>query len=190
MGGDSGRPGALPVLRTEPEDGLGHAAGIADAGSFPARFGGKGLKTQKRSGAEQRQARKLRLFLVARQGGRCHFCRREMTAISGPPPLTGTDATVEHLNPRALGGALCPQNCVAACHDCNRHRNCVAMKRTSLRYRLRHFLRCLSGRADVIRQAIEARRAATSGAVEDESAVPARDAASQSIPNPTSDKAG
>lgn len=33
--------------------------------------------------------------------------------------LQETDATIEHLVPRVLGGRDVPQNLVAACHRCN-----------------------------------------------------------------------
>ena len=159
MGRDHGRPGGLSSS-TEPQGGSALRASIPDANSFRSRFHGKGLTNPKRSGAELKQTRKLRLLLVEAQGGRCHFCRRLLTAPTGGP-LRGTAATVEHLLPRARGGALGPENCVAACHSCNRHRNCVALGKGSLRHHIIYFLRCIAGWVDSAAQAIEARRVET-----------------------------
>jgi 5-methylcytosine-specific restriction endonuclease McrA len=72
--------------------------------------------------AERRIAR-LRSELYARQGGHCHYCDRAMTLRTftvQDAPLEPTDATVEHLVPRVLGGRDEPGNLVAACHECNR----------------------------------------------------------------------
>ncbi|MCW2974560.1 MAG: hypothetical protein JWN72_2833 [Thermoleophilia bacterium] len=63
---------------------------------------------------------RLRQRLVARQGGRCHYCDAPMTMRSRfDSPVQATDATIEHLVPRALGGGNTPQNLVAACSRCN-----------------------------------------------------------------------
>ena len=59
--------------------------------------------------------------LFVRQGGRCHYCDQQMTLRDHRThaPLADTDATIEHLVPRVLGGRNIPQNLVAACHRCN-----------------------------------------------------------------------
>jgi 5-methylcytosine-specific restriction endonuclease McrA len=63
---------------------------------------------------------RLRERLFARQGGRCHYCDEQMTMRNyhdlGVRP---TDATIEHLVPRALGGGNALPNLVAACSRCN-----------------------------------------------------------------------
>jgi 5-methylcytosine-specific restriction endonuclease McrA len=65
---------------------------------------------------------RMREQLYARQGGCCHYCGREMTlrTYAIQDALRDTDATIEHLVPRVLGGRDIPQNLVAACHRCNR----------------------------------------------------------------------
>ncbi|MBC7461005.1 MAG: HNH endonuclease [Thermoleophilia bacterium] len=71
----------------------------------------------------ERRIARLRSELYALQGGLCHYCQRAMTlrtfAIQ-EPRLADSDATVEHLVPRVLGGRDVPENLVAACHACNR----------------------------------------------------------------------
>lgn len=63
---------------------------------------------------------RLRERLFARQGGHCHYCREQMTMRDHhDAPVRSTDATIEHLVPRALGGGNTPQNLVAACSRCN-----------------------------------------------------------------------
>ena len=63
---------------------------------------------------------RLRERLVARQQGRCHYCDTQMTMRDfHDEPVRATDATIEHLVPRALGGGNAPHNLVAACSRCN-----------------------------------------------------------------------
>lgn len=78
-----------------------------------------------RSTAKRRTASpttRLRERLWARQAGQCHYCAVQMTLRNyhdGDQPTRPTDATIEHLVPRALGGDNRPQNLVAACRRCN-----------------------------------------------------------------------
>lgn len=66
---------------------------------------------------------RLREHLFQRQQGICHYCGCAMTLREfsmQEHPLRATDATVEHLVPRVLGGRDTRDNLVAACHSCNR----------------------------------------------------------------------
>ena len=49
---------------------------------------------------------RMREQLYARQGGCCHYCGREMTlrTYAIQDALEDSDATIEHLVPRVLGG--------------------------------------------------------------------------------------
>jgi 5-methylcytosine-specific restriction endonuclease McrA len=65
-------------------------------------------------------AARLRERLHAQQGGRCHYCGIPMTQRTiGGAKARPTDATIEHLVPRALGGGNQLPNLVAACSRCN-----------------------------------------------------------------------
>lgn len=158
------------VLRTVAVPVAAVPASVPSAVQFEGRFHGKGLKTSRRSGAEGRQTMRLRRLLVKDQQGRCAFCRRRMT-----PSMRGrakdTAETLEHVMPRALGGALCASNCVAACHSCNQYRHWQMTGRVDFYERVIHLLRRLSGWAEVTAQAIEARRAETGTGSVHESAV-------------------
>ncbi len=52
---------------------------------------------------------------LARDGGRCVWCARELAAGH-------RDASLEHVVPRLKGGPAWPENEVAACRPCNRSR--------------------------------------------------------------------
>jgi hypothetical protein len=53
--------------------------------------------------------------ILARDGEACVWCRR-------PLPPGHRDASLEHVVPRLKGGPAWPENEVAACRACNRHR--------------------------------------------------------------------
>lgn len=60
--------------------------------------------------------------LLAAQDGRCYYCATEIRLpFPGEQVLSSdpTVATVEHLQPRALGGVSGWVNCVMACGWCN-----------------------------------------------------------------------
>lgn len=69
-----------------------------------------------------------RLHLIyARDGRRCHWCRRELLAIDDIPqitsgPLPDNYPTIDHLHPQSLRGGNTPSNLVAACTICNNAR--------------------------------------------------------------------
>jgi 5-methylcytosine-specific restriction endonuclease McrA len=55
--------------------------------------------------------RKIRIQILNRDNWRCHYCEKV---------LSGSDATVDHLQPLSKFGAkLDPSNLVAACRSCN-----------------------------------------------------------------------
>ena len=62
---------------------------------------------------------KRRKALIAAQHGLCHWCGTEM-ALVGPRNMPNK-ATIDHVVPRALGGATtrASGNLVAACLRCN-----------------------------------------------------------------------
>ncbi len=71
-----------------------------------------------RNPIEQTPAARRLLFLCRRQRGLCHYCGRRLT-YSWPFVPAGTDATIDHVLPRAWGGTTTAGNLVASCHDCN-----------------------------------------------------------------------
>ena len=78
-------------------------------------------KVQRRNRTASRTTR-LRERLWARQSGRCHYCDQLMTMRhydARGHDVGPTDATIEHLVPRALGGSNELPNLVAACRRCN-----------------------------------------------------------------------
>lgn len=69
----------------------------------------------------QTHARRLRKF--AKQNGRCHWCKQEMTIKRGSSRgIPDRYATFEHLQRRRDGGAGKPNNVVLACYACNNKR--------------------------------------------------------------------
>lgn len=83
-------------------------------------FPGKGLDGKARTGFEQRIARALRDYLALRQRNRCWHCGDQMQAVQSKSPKR---CTLDHLFDREYGGELSPENCVAACFQCNSERN-------------------------------------------------------------------
>ena len=76
-------------------------------------------KAKRRTASHTTRRREL---LWARQGGHCHYCDCHMTMRAyhdHDQAIQPTDATIEHLVPRALGGGNTIANLVAACHRCN-----------------------------------------------------------------------
>lgn len=79
-----------------------------------------------------------RLKYAQEQGWRCFYCRTVMGKSlplgrhpnAKPMPW---DVTIEHLQPRAMGGRQSAANCVAACWECNQRMNAawVAVKHGS-----------------------------------------------------------
>lgn len=63
---------------------------------------------------EQVMLRLLTRRAYFRQAGRCYHCD-ELLALE--------QATGDHLKPRYQGGMTIPGNIVAACFECNNHRN-------------------------------------------------------------------
>lgn len=59
-----------------------------------------------------------RLYLYKKQGGKCHYCRKQMTKR----PVGPHHATEDHIIPRAQGGASSFANLVGACFKCNNMR--------------------------------------------------------------------
>jgi hypothetical protein len=78
----------------------------------PAGLTTEGIGGRRR--ARYRSSRRITVLTIsaaARQGWRCHWCRRLLTRLT---------ATTEHLTPLSRGGALAdPENIAAACADCN-----------------------------------------------------------------------
>jgi len=73
------------------------------------------------------RARREALFeaVFARDGGRCAYCgievRRRRRGLHRAPDL----ATLDHLRPRSMGGALDLGNLVLACQACNGARGVI-----------------------------------------------------------------
>ncbi len=73
-------------------------------------------------------AQRIKLFddVYARDGGRCVYCgipaRRPGPGVKRGPDL----ATLDHVHPRSLGGALTRDNLVLACSACNNERGTMA----------------------------------------------------------------
>lgn len=63
-------------------------------------------------------AKEKRERLIMRQKNKCYWCSGEMTNKSGHP----TEATLEHLLRRAIGGSGHTANLAAACRECNEQR--------------------------------------------------------------------
>lgn len=71
-----------------------------------------------------RLRKRYRLF--TEQGGKCHWCGRQMAIRSIPGgPLPDDTCTIEHLDSRLSGnrGRFAEERIVAACHGCNSERN-------------------------------------------------------------------
>lgn len=65
-------------------------------------------KASARSGAKQERID--RAFIIARDEGRCHICSSEPK---------GSDLTIDHVVPLALGGKHVSENLAVACLSCN-----------------------------------------------------------------------
>lgn len=62
-----------------------------------------------------------RAWMFYQQGGRCFYCKSEMILAMPPScrPVSGLLCTIEHVKPKAKGGATEWWNTVAACYSCN-----------------------------------------------------------------------
>lgn len=65
---------------------------------------------QARCDRKRRVPRSIRLIVIGRAGGVCHYCRL---------PVAAEDFVMDHVIPVARGGKSRPDNLVAACWDCN-----------------------------------------------------------------------
>jgi 5-methylcytosine-specific restriction endonuclease McrA len=83
------------------------------SGTVPIRapqIGKKPHSSRNRSKGERRRCRRLRMSALKKQGYRCCWCEE---------PLSETQVTAEHLNPRVKGGPVTHRNIAASCVDCN-----------------------------------------------------------------------
>lgn len=72
---------------------------------------------------QPRSIRKRRSEKFAKQNGKCHWCKKEMTLERGNGRgLPKNYATFEHLQRKRDGGAGKPNNVVLACYICNINR--------------------------------------------------------------------
>ena len=60
--------------------------------------------------------------LIKRDNGVCHYCKQPTKKTSPYANPRGTDATREHIVPRAFGGPNTIDNFVLACASCNHRR--------------------------------------------------------------------
>jgi 5-methylcytosine-specific restriction endonuclease McrA len=60
----------------------------------------------------------LRAKLMARQKGRCNYCRQPMTRPDPSRPHP-SEATLDHIVPLSAGGSNGVRNLVLACRACN-----------------------------------------------------------------------
>lgn len=62
-----------------------------------------------------------RMYLFHMQGGKCHYCTRQMTR----KPVGKYFATEDHILPRSQGGSSMIANLVGACFTCNNMRGSI-----------------------------------------------------------------
>lgn len=82
-----------------------------------------------KAGLQQCEKRNIRRKLADRDGLACHYCGLHLH-VEGP--IDRRFATIEHLKPMGLGGAIrALENMVLACSRCN-HRQNVQMQASRL----------------------------------------------------------
>lgn len=65
----------------------------------------------------------IRLAIYMRDEFKCVYCRRKLTSTRSP-----YDLTLDHLNPRALGGDHSIKNLATACRSCNSRKGARSYK--------------------------------------------------------------
>lgn len=84
--------------------------------TFRVRYGEKEWSHQKRHALRVH----LRNQAYDRQGGLCYWCKTPM--LRKAKKKLPHSVTLEHLIPEHMGGPDTPENCVAACSQCNNER--------------------------------------------------------------------